>query len=237
MLPLIDFINAYPNGFHTAQAKQLLETMRNDSSYYNQYKSINTLGAFEQFIANFPGHKDIADAQTEEKNFIGDIYSFTEKGAVQTVIIGKSIREVALIVSNQTNSQLIINVPFGVYFAANSGNVQNMAVTKELSIKIDPAVTQTFFVETACMNIDKDIPQNGDSFSLKLLNAGDPLIKLLQTLSDKNSRYEVAQTAIWYLLDNPGKYNLMNTLEYTDGTWAVTEEIYDEAVGIADSIK
>ena len=236
LLPVIDFINSYPDGTHTAEATQLLETMRNDSSYYDEYKSQNTLEAYEQFVTNFPGHKDIANAQNAEKIFKGDLYDFTSKGYLQTIIIGKSIKEVTVIVKCNTVSQLEINIPFSVYFAANSGSVQSMAVIKEVTFRINSGETKTFTVETACMNIDRDVPQDGDSFAPQMLDSDDPLIKLLQTLSANSAKYEVAQAAIWYLRDNPGKYNIMNALEYPDGTKAITEDIYNEAVRLADSV-
>lgn len=236
VLSLLDFIDSHPLSSHCPEAEQLVKDMLNDSSYFQEYSSPNTLESIEKFILNFPGHKDMEKAEMQRKIYEGDIYDFTEKNYLKVKITGKSIKETVLTVKNNTVSQLIIHIPFGTYFAANNGYVQNMAVTKETSFRIDSAEEKILIIDTAGMNINKDIPTESDFFSVDILESDSSLVKLLKILDQNSSKYEVAQTAIWYMRDNPGKNMLLNTLEYPDGTKAVTESDYNEAVRLADLV-
>ena len=57
---------------------------------------------------------------------------------------------------------------------------------------------------------------------------------VLKTLEKQNSSFEVAQAAVWHITDNPGKDKILNTIIYQDGTDAITEEVYNEAVRILE---
>lgn len=235
LLPILNFIETYPDSDHIPEAELLLETMRNDSWIYERYAARRTLDAIEEFIANFPGHIDIETAEARKSIYEGNIYDFAEKGYIQVKSAGKSIQEITLTIKNITTSQIIINIPIGVYFAANSGNVQNMAVTEEASFKMTSLEEIIMTVRVACMNIARDIPSEEDSFMPQLIDSGSPLTTLLKILNENGASYEVAQTAIWYVQDNPGRQALLTTLVNQDtGEYAITESDYNEALRIAE---
>ena len=234
LLPVLSFMETYPDSEHIPEAVLLIETIRNDSRIYERYAAQRTLDALEEFIANFPGHMDIGTAEARKSIYEGDIYDFAEKGYIQVKAAGKSIQEIALTVKNVTTSKITVHIPIGVYFAANSGNVQNMAVIKEASLKLASLEETTVNVRVACMNIARDIPTGADSFTPQKIADGSPLTTLIKILAENGALYEVAQAAIWYIQDNPGKDALMNTLINQDEEPVVTEEYYNEAVRTAE---
>lgn len=233
LLPLLEYEEKYPESEFAEQAQELLEKMREDSNYYKH----ENLDELEYFIANFPGHKDIESALERRKDFEKNLMEFAQHGALIGRITGKSIREIIINIENTTKSRLIVNLPLGLYFMTNSGNIQNMVLTESMSVSVGAGEIQIITVTAACMNIYKDIPGNEDLFYLSMLEESDPLLKLLEILGDNSSVFEVVQAAIWHLRDNPGKQTMMEVLEYADGEKAITDEYYAEAVKLVEMVK
>jgi hypothetical protein len=226
LLPLIEFAEQNPESEFIGQAYELLEKMRGDSDYYTH----ENLDEVEYFIANFPEHKDMELALERRKDFEKNLVEFAQSGDVSGRIAGKSIHEIDISIRNNTESRLIIHLPLGLYFMANSGNVQNMVLTESMSVSIAANEGKRFTAAVACMNIYKDIPDETSVFSIDMLDEDDPLLKLLDILIDNDSVFETAQAAIWHLRDRPGKQTMMEVLEYDDGEQAITEEHYAEAI-------
>lgn len=238
ILPLKNFADLYPNSPHTPEAKEIISKIQNDSAYSEKYLyDGTTLDLIDEFIKNFPGHKDIEKALELREMFIGDIYSLFVDVKIAIAAIGDSITRSRIIIRNETDSRLIVRVPYGTYLAATSGNVQNMLIREEVDISVDSKETIGIYINTLCMNIFKDIPDSESRFSIALLSEDSPLIDLLKTLEENGSNYEVAQAAVWCMTDNPGKETILDTIAYPDGTAAITEEIYNEALRILELCK
>ena len=235
ILPLINFTELHPDSERITEAEEIIERMRKDPAYSEKYLSSEaTLDTIDEFILNFPGHEDFEKALEYRKNFVGDIYSFWVEKYIALIAVGESITRSRLIVENRTNSKLIINIPYGVYFEANNSNVQNMLIREEVEFTIEPGKTRSMYLNTVCMNIFRDIPDDTNQFIIAETEKNSPLINLLKTLEKQNSSFEVAQAAVWHITDNPGKDKILNTIIYQDGTDAITEEVYNEAVRILE---
>ena len=233
ILPLKNFADLYPDSEHIPEAREIISRMQNDSSYSEKYlRDDTTLDLLDEFIKNFPGHKDIKKAMELREKFIGGIYSFWEADYIRIAVAGDSITRSRIWIENRTDSRLIVIIPYGTYLAANSGNVQNMLIREEVEISVDSGKVINFYINTLCMNIYKDIPDSTSSFMIDMLGEDLPVINLLKILDENNSSYEVSQAAVWQILDNPGKDTILNTIIYQDGTDAITEEIYEEALRI-----
>jgi len=237
LLPLIEFIENYPNSKYIPEAEQLLEHMRNDSWYSARYFAEPTLDSMEEFIEKFPGHKDAAQANEIKQDFIGDIWSMMEKGYIAARAEGDSISRCRLLIQNNTNSRLIVTAPFGVYFAANRGNVQNMLIREERAFSVEAGIAGSAYIATACMNIYRDVPDSTNYFNAEMLDEDSPLINLLKAAKQNGSSFEVTQAAIWQITDNPGKDIILSTIMYQDGTDAITEEDYEEALRLIELAK
>jgi hypothetical protein len=207
--------------------------MQNDTSYSDKYLSAGaTLDLIEEFILNFPGHKDMQKALEFKKNFTGDIYSFIKKGYISAAAVGDSITRSRITVENRTNSKLIVTIPYGFYLAASDGNIQNMLIREEAEFLVEAGKSLSAYINTLCMDIYKDLPDKTNHFTLMPLGENSPLIGLLKLLEENKSSFEVSQAAAWRITDNPGKERILNTIIYQDGTDAITEDIYNEAMRI-----
>jgi hypothetical protein len=61
--------------------------------------------------------------------------------------------------------------------------------------------------------------------------------RLLKAAEETESSYEITQAAIWQITDNPGKEKILATILYQDGTDAISEEDYAEALRLVELIK
>jgi len=236
LLPLINFTRIYPDSGYIQEAELLIEQTRNDSTYSEKYFKTPTLDLIDEFILNFPGHKDIEQAYELREEFVGDIFSLIARNAIEVTVKGDSIIRCRIIIKNLTDSSLIIIVPFGTYLAANSGYIQNMLIREEKNFSIDANQSGAAYIDAACLNIYKNVPDNTIKFSIDRLDEDSPLINLLKILKENNSSYEIAQAAIWHMTDNPGKDRILNSLTYQDNTYAITEEDYAEALRLVDIV-
>ena len=227
---LVDFANSHPDSKYMAEALELLEKIRGDSSYSEKYLSEPTLEKIDEFISKFPGHKDIGKARQQRKEFSGEIGEMIKKGTIAAISAGESTMRNIIQIQNKTDSKLEVTIPFGTYFAANSGNVQNMLARREKSFLVKPNQIGVSYIETACMNIYKDAPGEKSYFTVDMLAEDSRLIKLLKILDDNNSSYEIAQAAIWHMADNPGKEAILEALVYENGERAITQSDYEEAL-------
>ena len=248
LLPLINFTGSYPDSVFYPEAEKLIKQIRDDSSYSDKYLIESNIDLIDEFVLNFPGHKDIDKALKLREDFSGDIYSMIEKEYISAVSLGDSITRNRIIIQNRTDLKLEVKIPFGIYLAANSGSVQNMAVREEKTVIVEPEQRGSIYINTACMNIYKDIPDDRNYFTVDILPEDSRLIKILKVLKENNSSFEIAQAAIWYIMDNPGKDVILETLVYEskDETesesenediireWAITEEDYDEALRLIE---
>jgi len=247
LLPLIKFVENNPDSAYIPDALLKIEQMQNDSSYSSKYISEPTLDLIDEFTANFPGHKDINKALKLRENFTGDIYSMIEKEQIVARVAGDSITRCRITVENHTESRLEITIPLGVYLTAYSinsdverlgGSTQNMLVTKEMKFKINPGKYASKYIDTACMNIYKDVPGDTVYFNINMLEEDSQLFKLLKVIEENESSYEVTQAAVWYITDNPGKDVILAALEYEDENGeraqAISEEDYIEALRLVE---
>ena len=234
LLALQNFIEYYPESIYLSEAEQLIKKIQNDSKYSEKYFKEPTLDLLDEFILNFPGHKDINKAVEMRKDFIGDIHTFMKKGYLEAAGLGDSITRTRIIVENRTNSKLIVTIPFGMYFAAKKGYTQNMLAREELTFTVEAGKKRSLYVKTACMNIYRDIPDNSSVFTIDKLEEYSPLIPLLNILAENKSGYAVTQSAVWQIMDDPGKGIILDTLEYEDGSYAISENDYNEALRLID---
>ena len=234
ILPLKEYADSHPDSAFFPEAARLIKQMQDDPSYSEKYFEGPTLDLLDEFILNYPGHKDTAKAMELRNDFIGDIYSLGIKEYLAAVGVGDSITRTRIIVENRTESKLIVSLPFGMYFAANSGYVQNMIIREEKTLVIEAGRKRSIYINTACMNIYRDIPDEDSYFGITVLAEDSPLIPLLRVLAANNASFAVAQAAVWQITDNPGKDIILDTLIYQDGTDAITEADYNEALRLID---
>ena len=236
LMPVYRFINSLDAGYYEEyrdEIENFFEEMRGDPQYY-RYENLDEL---EYFIDNFPEHIYIVSAEEQKKEFEKNLIEFAREQKISGTITGNKINEIDLSLRNNTDSRLIAHLPIGLYFMANSGNVQNMVLLETVSVSVSAGGNIRITAPVACMNIYKDIPGADDLFFLGELEEDDPLLELLDLFKLYGAGFEVIQAAVWLLRDNPGRLYMLDALEYDDGEKIITEEVYAEAERLVGLIK
>jgi hypothetical protein len=109
---------------------------------------------------------------------------------------------IELKIKNNTNIEQYIEIPEGQLFDSESNSVQNLIVLKAKTKLIYPKETQTFNLNTACIQAHNAGPNTSDNFTLGNLATGF-LLKIAQFIGT-NDYYEssTAQSAIWAITDH-----------------------------------
>lgn len=189
-----------------------------------------TQAAIEAFLTDYPGHKDEAKIRGLIE---GDIFALTESGVIELYITGDAIDYTTARLKNKSSRNMTVIIPTGAYFVSNSGGVQNMAVRETKTVTIKANDSASVSIPTACMNIDKAIPDSDNGFKLATLGADSKLARVMALLEVCNASYYVAQAAVWIITDNPNEYDLLNTLVYLDGSPAISIDDLAKAREIA----
>lgn len=215
------FISQWSNKSDTENfinhAKVRIEELKSDSrvsaSILNNPNEA-TASMIEEFLRNYPGHKD---EQQIRALSIGELMELTKAGTIAVSITGNSIDFTSVKLTNKAKRDITVTISLGIYFSPQSNSVQSMVVRTPKTVTLSAKDSLTVSVATACMNIYRDIPTSANSFSVSTLDVESKLYRVVKLLDKKAVSYAVAQTAIWIVTDNPGDYELLNTLVYSDG--------------------
>ena len=179
---------------------------------------------------------EINSLYREEDEIDGSIMFFASNGDISVHITGRaSGSEIGIRMINNIESRLNIRLPLGVYFSreTDSGNA-NMVLTESVDISLSAGENINIIVSVARMNIG-DIAGADDAFSLAILDDDDPLLVLLYIFERYDAEFEVAQAAIWHLRENVGRDKISAALEYYDGTMALTDCQFEEAIKLVET--
>ncbi|MCL2814970.1 MAG: thioester domain-containing protein, partial [Oscillospiraceae bacterium] len=154
----------------------------------------------------------------------GDISALINAGVIAVSVTGNSIDFTSVKLTNKTNREITATIPLGTYFNSNSSSVQNMVVRKPITVTIAANESKSISVATACMNIAKDIPGSNNGFGVSALDTDSKLMRVMKLLEENNASYAVTQAAVWIVTDNPSDYDLLNTLVYSGGGRAISED-------------
>ena len=179
-----------------------------------------------RFLTDYPGHKDEQKVMALNA---GDFQSLLKSGMISVKVKGNSITSTNVILTNNTKRDLKVTIPLGTYFDAESSSVQNMIVRHPINVYVDAGDSKSEWVDTACMNIRKDIPQEKNSFQASSLDGNSKLARVIGLCNDRNASYSVTQAAVWIVTDNPGDSKLLNTLVYSGGGSAISSDDLAEA--------
>jgi hypothetical protein len=155
---------------------------------------------------------------------------------ISAQVKGSSIDLTSLTISNDTPFGVTVAVPLGTYFGA-SGSVQNMVVLNSKEMFVSPGSSATKKIDTACMNIERSIPDSTDVMSVNSLDTASRLARLVEVLDENDCYYDVSQAAVWLVTDNPGDYALLHTLYdgYSDVISDDELALAKQMVALADS--
>jgi len=114
----------------------------------------------DQLIYSFHGKWR---SKSLEEDAFHDILKLWQMRVVTVTAKGKSITEIYVDVKSRLNKPLKVLIPHGTYFHSQ-GFHQNMAVRKEFVFALNPLGSRFLNVPACCINADRPIPGNKDSF-------------------------------------------------------------------------
>ena len=174
----------------------------------------------DDFLDDYPGHKDEAKVLALGE---GDLLALVQAGTISASVAGDAIDFTTVRLTNNSKRDISVTIPIGAYFAASNASVQNMAVRAPKTVTLWAGESTSVSVATACMNINREIPNSNNGFSIYGLN-NPRLVRVMEKLKESNASYAVTQAAVWIVTDNPSEYALLNTLVYTDGRRAISAD-------------
>ena len=89
------------------------------------------------------------------------------------------------------------------------------------------------YVNTACMNIHRSIPDSDNTFGISQQPVNQLLTKVIQLLNEDNYTYNVKQAAVWIVTDG-ANYNSMGILRNQFNQRTISLEDYQKAVSIVN---
>ena len=149
---------------------------------------------------------------------------------------GGSIQSSYINIENLTDMTLNLIIPAGTYLNAKSSGYQNMVLTNPYDIELNAKETYSSSVNTACMNMYRSIPHDGNSFGIAQHLDSHLLTKVIKVLNEEGiKKYSVIQAAVWIVTDN-ANYDSMGTLHSNYGR-VIDDEAYNEALSIVNKAR
>jgi outer membrane protein assembly factor BamD (BamD/ComL family) len=236
ILALREFAEKWPDSPLRPQAEEQEAALRDDSGVSRPLldnPNEASEEAVEAFLRDYPGHSDEEQVRALLTRNNGDLQDLMAAGAVAAEVTGESITATQLRLENLTQMTAQITIPLGTYFSADSRSVQNMVAREEVTIALAGGASRNISVKTACMNIERSIPDDSNGFSVARLDADSKLARLMKVLEENGCSYTETQAAVWLVNNAPGDFALLNTLIYSDGTSAISPEDLETAKEMA----
>lgn len=127
-----------------------------------------------------------------------DVVAAQNAGIIRVVGVGQSITTVQPTFENLTNVEIGLILPIGVYFQS-TGDHQNMVAREQRVFSVGRHESHTLYVAASCINANRPIPTENESFSGIEMVA--PSVKSF--LDNATELEEMAiQCGVWALTDN-----------------------------------
>ncbi len=174
-----------------------------------------------------------------------ELWETVMNGGLSCSPYANGIDTFVLTMTNETDGILYIDFtappPTGLYLYCESGEYQDMLITKidypDTDPYVDPNGTFRVFVDTACMNLRRDVPHGDKPYELKILPADSLLRTLLELFETEECAYPVRQAAVWIVTDD-AEFDDTRLLRNAVTTLPVIGQgDYDEAVRLVERAK
>ena len=150
-----------------------------------------------------------------------------------------------LTMTNETDDILYVDFtappPTGLYLLCESGSYQDMLITKidypDTDPYVDPRGTFRVFIDTACMNLHRDVPHGETPYKLERLPVDSLLLRLLGLFEAEGCSYSVRQAAVWIVTDNAGFADTQLLRNAITTLSVISRSDYDEAESLVKRAK
>jgi hypothetical protein len=236
-----NYMVLHPEGPHLREAAAKAASLRTDDAPFEAALKAGTEAALTQFLEDFPGHRKAANAQQAIRDITQgrDIVDLLAEKKVEIQAQGSGIQSVGVRIRRLVPYPLSIRIPVGTYFVSARQSAQNMVTTAENKMRLTTDDWLNISVAAACANRPRDIPGNGDSFTVRRSPHQKELAKLMPVLGRAGVGYATRQAAVWIVTDN-ASYSDLGILvsrprfQPFGGTRMINEEETARAMQICD---
>ncbi len=148
------------------------------------------------------------------------------RGLVQFTVSGNDLANIKLTLESRHDDPLVVVIPAGAIFMAESSNLQNMMVRTEQRVWLDSSDREvSLTIPVACVNMERQVPAASDQLRLSTAAAGGDLIKLVRLPDFQSQSFRVQQFAIWTITDNPARTEYVGISSFDVGSGPNDQEI------------
>jgi hypothetical protein len=166
-----------------------------------------------------------------------DIVDAIQTKKIEVQAEGSGIDTVSVRIRKKVTSPLTIRIPVGTFFVSGNDSAQNMVSTSESSVELSSKDWVSVSADAACANRPKDIPVEGDKFSVQKSPQQAELAKLMPVLNNAGVDTETKQAAVWIVTDDADYEDLGTLVESPTGyggTRAINEKEAANAMRICE---
>jgi hypothetical protein len=129
-----------------------------------------------------------------------------KQGLVSVSVYGRSLQEIRLTLTSNSQNRLIVTLKEGTIFGSSSSSVQNMVALSSDVFSLAPSERISQIIAVACSSMQLEQPDSADTFSITAVPASGDLGRLLSLAAFQSETFRVKQFAIWTITDNPTRY-------------------------------
>jgi hypothetical protein len=149
---------------------------------------------------------------------------------------GNNIESSTIRIENVSDMKLHLIIPAGTYLSANSNSYQNMILTSPRDIVVDAGRTYSGRVNTACMNMYRDIPGSSNTFGIAQHADNHLLTKVIKRLNEGNYKFSIIQAAVWIVTDNASSSGV-SILQNQNRQRIISSDDYQQALSIVNEAR
>jgi hypothetical protein len=199
------------------------------NALHNEDKSVVLAARVALTFATGKTYEDIESWQEwwdTQAPIVVKIGEAVAKGLVQADIYGRGLERVDIELRLISADPLVVVIPSGTIFQAQSPDLQNMIVRKKSALWLKSRdEAESLSVLAACANMERDVPGSKDMLSVSDMLAAEDLVALLDSPKFHRETFRVQQFAIWTITDNPRRYDYVRLGTFGFGTGPSDEEI------------
>ena len=148
------------------------------------------------------------------------------RGLVQFAVTGNDLANIKLTLESRRDDPIVVVIPVGAIFMAESANLQNMMVRTEQRVRLDSSDREvSLTIPVACVNMERQVPAASDRLRLSMAAAGGDLIKLVRLPDFQSQSFRIQQFAIWTITDNPSRSEFVGIGSFGVGSGPDAQEI------------
>lgn len=198
------YISAHPEGTFAHQAEAKATVMRAEQAPYDAALQTGTEASLRSFLTDYAGHANEASAQQALREVTEgrDIVDLLQEKKIEVQAEGSGIQQVSVRIRRLVPYVLTVRIPVGTFFVSSNPSAQNMVTTAESKVQLISTIWESVSPDAACANRPRDIPGDGDTFTVQRSPNRAELTRLMPVLDKARVDTSTRQAAVWIVTDD-----------------------------------